>query len=330
MKRYNINWTAKALYNQMNKGRINFDCSVQRGFVWDNDKKSLLIHSMLYGYAIPAFYLTKNEDGYDSLDGKQRSNTIFEFMNNTFCLQNVPIVYDDEENEIDINGMYFDELSEEMQDRIKDFNLTIYYFEDMTENEVKEFFRRINNGKPLTTTELTRVKAVSIDKFQEIAKHEAIQNVVTEKGKNRFNDENFAMQIYAMAYMNDLDFGTKNFRPYIQEVIVEDKQKEEIVQGLNYISNCIEWLKSDSTNKEFQRVLRKLKARTHFVSMAYYGILCNRYKINNESFNKTVFDFFNISKTSTNEAYNDTVGAGSAKASAVQKRKNIIDSLIYA
>ncbi len=81
MKRYNMNLTCKGLYNRMEKSEINFDCAVQRGLVWDNAKNSLLIHSILYGYSIPAFYMTKNEDGsFDSLDGKQRSNAATQFM----------------------------------------------------------------------------------------------------------------------------------------------------------------------------------------------------------------------------------------------------------
>ena len=54
MQRFNINWTAKALVNQMEKGKVNYDNAVQRSLVWDTEKKSLLIHSMIYGYAIPA------------------------------------------------------------------------------------------------------------------------------------------------------------------------------------------------------------------------------------------------------------------------------------
>lgn len=41
MTRFNIQWTAKTLTNQMNKGKVNFDNAVQRGLVWDNGKKSL-------------------------------------------------------------------------------------------------------------------------------------------------------------------------------------------------------------------------------------------------------------------------------------------------
>ncbi len=51
MQRFNINWTVKALANQMERGKVNFDNAVQRNLVWDDEKKSLLIHSMIYGYA---------------------------------------------------------------------------------------------------------------------------------------------------------------------------------------------------------------------------------------------------------------------------------------
>ena len=33
MQRFNINWTAKALANQMEKGKVNYDNAVQRSLV---------------------------------------------------------------------------------------------------------------------------------------------------------------------------------------------------------------------------------------------------------------------------------------------------------
>ena len=42
MTRFNIQWTAKTLTNQMNKGKVNFDNAVQRGLVWDNGKRAFL------------------------------------------------------------------------------------------------------------------------------------------------------------------------------------------------------------------------------------------------------------------------------------------------
>ena len=58
MKRYNINWTAKTLCNQMSKSKINFDCAVQRGLVWDSSRKSLLIHSMIYVRILNFLYIS--------------------------------------------------------------------------------------------------------------------------------------------------------------------------------------------------------------------------------------------------------------------------------
>lgn len=330
MKRYNMNITCKGLYNRMEKGEINFDCAVQRSLVWDNERKSLLIHSILYGYSIPAFYMVKNdEDGFDSLDGKQRSNAIHDFISGEYGLsESFPVVYDDEGEEENFSGMYWENLPEWAQDRIKEYSLTVYYYEDMKEEEIREFFRRLNNGKPLSAVELTRVQCKCIDIIQELATHEAVEKAVTDKGKARFTDENLIMQIYGMAYMENLDFSTKVFRPYIQDAIISGEQKERILKGLNYVAACMKDLENNDT-KETNKVLRKLKSKTHFVSMAYYGMLCADKEVLTSDYIEKVFKFFNTgnNKASISTLYNETVGSGSAKSEAVKRRKNVIDNM---
>ena len=36
LKKATIPWTAKTLVGQIEKGKVTFDCAVQRGYVWDN------------------------------------------------------------------------------------------------------------------------------------------------------------------------------------------------------------------------------------------------------------------------------------------------------
>ena len=43
IKKANISWTAKQIVKMVDKGTINFDNAVQRGYVWDNTRKSMLI-----------------------------------------------------------------------------------------------------------------------------------------------------------------------------------------------------------------------------------------------------------------------------------------------
>lgn len=324
MNRLNVQWSAKTLVNQMKRGNVNFDNAVQRGLVWDVEKKSLLIHSMVYGYAIPAMYFTRDENKvYDSLDGKQRSNAICEFMNDEFALAtDTPPVYDDEGNMDDISGMTFSQLPEWVQDRINEYSLTIYYYEDMTEQEIREFFRRLNNGKPLTAVELTRVNTPCLVVFQQLAEHDAIQNVVTAAGKRRFTDENIAMQLYHMATVENPDFSTKSFREWAKSVETDNEVIGKIQSGLD--AYCAFFAELDPAADK--KILRTIKTRTHFVSCAYYCYLAVQKEATQDEINQTLRTFFS-GNPSTSEDYNKTVGSGSAKPGAVQTRQRIMQEL---
>ena len=326
MQRFNINWTAKALVNQMEKGKVNYDNAVQRNLVWDVEKKSLLIHSMIYGYAIPAMYFTRDESGvYDSLDGKQRSNTISEYLHDEFALStDTPAVVDDNGCVEDVSGLYFSQLPEWAQDKIKDYNLTIYYYEGMTEAEVREFFRRLNNGKPLSAIELTRANVPSLAIFQQLAKHKAIQFVVSEAGRKRFTDEMIAMQLYQLITEKSPDFSTKPFREWASKVEVDSEVLDTINAGLDAYSVFARSL-MDVNNK----VLRTVKGRTHFISCAYYCCLAVQYDVSQDEINRTLVEFFS-GHPSTSPEYNHTVSAGSAKPTSVQARRDAMRSLLPA
>ena len=326
MQRYNINWTAKALVNQMEKGKVNYDNAVQRNLVWDVEKKSLLIHSMIYGYAIPAMYFTRDENGvYDSLDGKQRSNAISEFLHDEFALSaDTPSVLDENGDVEDISGMYFSQLPEWVQDKIKDYNLTIYYYADMTEQEIREFFRRLNNGKPLSAIELTRANVPSLTIFQQLAKHKAIQFVVSEAGRKRFTDEMIAMQLYQLITEESPDFSTKPFREWASKVEVNSETLDTINSGLDaYIVFARSLI--DVNN----RVLRTIRGRTHFISCAYYCCLAVENGVERDEINRTLTEFFS-GHPSISAEYNHTVSAGSAKPTSVQTRRDVMRSLLPA
>ena len=324
MQRFNINWTAKALVNQMEKGKVNYDNAVQRSLVWDIEKKSLLVHSMIYGYAIPAMYFTRDESGvYDSLDGKQRSNTISEYLRDEFALStDTPAVVDDNGCMEDVSGLYFSQLPEWVRDRIKDYNLTIYYYEGMTEAEVREFFRRLNNGKPLSAIELTRANVPSLTIFQQLAKHKAIQFVVSEAGRKRFTDEMIAMQLYQLITEESPDFSTKPFREWASKVEVDSEVLDTINAGLDAYSVFARSL-IDVNNK----VLRTVKGRTHFISCAYYCCLAVQYDVSQDEINHTLTEFFS-GHPSISPEYNHTVSAGSAKPTSVQTRRDVMQSLL--
>lgn len=219
LKKANIQWTAKTLFNQMKKGAVCFDNAIQRGHVWDSKRKSLLVHSMLAGYPVPAFYAAKKENGYDMLDGKQRSTAISEFFSGKLVLNNIPPVeYTNGEDTkiVNINGMTYSDLPEELKDEFDSYSLTIYYFDGITDDEVTEMFFRLNNGKPLSAIELTRVKAKSLEKIREIGKHPLFSEALTEKAIGKYTNEDIIIKSYAVLHEENPSLETKVIRPYME------------------------------------------------------------------------------------------------------------------
>ena len=154
-------------------------------------------------------------DVYDNFDGKQRSLAFYDFLKDNFRLvdhKDITPVPNEEGELEDVRGLYFSNLPEWAQDRIISFNLTIYYFDDMSESEIKEFFRRLNNGKPLSSIEITRVQTKNLAVFQKLAQHSAIDFVTTKAAKKGFANENIAMQLYHMTTEETPNFSTKSFR----------------------------------------------------------------------------------------------------------------------
>ncbi len=163
---------------------------VQRGYVWDVKRSSLLIYSMIEGNHIPPFYAVKNEGKYDMLNEKQRCKSISSCIRGEFPLEDVPeIEVEDADGNtklIDINGMKFEELEEDIQDLVTGYSLTLYYFDDINDDQVAEMFLRLNNGKPISAIELTRAKAKSMTTIKEIGQHELFINSLTEKAISRY------------------------------------------------------------------------------------------------------------------------------------------------
>jgi len=338
IKKANIQWSGKQLTKSIEKGTVRFDAVVQRSLVWEQERKSLLIHSMIEGFPIPAFFASKDENGqYSMLDGKQRSNAISSFINNQYDLVGLPeVVIEVEveneegekeitEEEIDINGSLFENLPEELQDRIKDYSLTVYYFDGITDEEINELFFRLNNGKPLSAIELTRVKAKSLDKIKEIGKHSIFTSSLTEKSIAKYTNEDIVIKSWAIIYTNCPNFETKNIRPMIEQAEITDDQATNINKVYDKLLEIHTSLTATGV-KQDTKIAKRLITRTHLISLV--PIISKQ--INNGSWDLQQFTawirhFFSGTKSATiNEEYNEAARSGSGKAESIKKRLEVI------
>lgn len=281
LEKASIVWSAKQLSGMVKNGKINFEHIIQRSYVWERARKSALIESMILGYPIPTVYAKRIDDGsgkrgsntYYIMDGKQRLSTVKEFLNDEFALSKLqPIVYFDTESDkevvVDITEKKFSELPDGLQDYLNTVTFAVTYFDNLTKDEERELFKRLNNGKPLSTKARTLASARNIEELLDIGSHKLFEEMLTEKARASKNQVTLVMKAWTMLnkQVEDISFASKDFNPAIEEAVISDNEKLELAKVFDFIVGVHDELVS---NKE-KDVAKKLYTETHMISLIPY------------------------------------------------------------
>lgn len=276
MQKANISWTTKQIEKMVKNNLIKFDNVIQRSYVWEQTRKSLLIASLIEGYPVPPFYASK-VDGkiYDFLDGKQRINAICDYINDKYSLEGLrEITYTDDNGEVvteDLNGCKFSVLPEALRDTILSYNLLIYYYENITNGEVRELFRRLNNGKPLSAKEKNIASCIDIDEISKLGQHSVFSEILTEKGIESRKQIPIIMKVWAMLNLDikDVSFNTNDFNELMSETVTTEEQRKEIVACLDRFEELLEevFCRYRGSQNYAKIILKRIKSETHFVSL---------------------------------------------------------------
>lgn len=154
MKSYIKTRTVQSIVRDIKKGKIILDTGIQRKQgQWDRKKQSLLILSAIQEIIIPGIFAkeiinAKGETAWEILDGKQRLTVLNSFFNDEFRLDKS---YSDE-----YAGKKFSELDEDLQNTIKNTEITINIYQELTEQETEDVFCRLNNGQQLSNDNMYR------------------------------------------------------------------------------------------------------------------------------------------------------------------------------
>lgn len=319
LKKANISWSVKQVVKMIRNGNIKFDNAVQRGYEWDKKRASLLVHSALVGFPIPAFYAVKGEDGkYDMLDGKQRMTSLFKFCNNEFELTDIPGVVrtvGETEMEFDFNGMKYEDLDEDVRDDLDSAMLTVYYFDGITEDEVAEMFFRLNNGKAVNSSVTTRVKAKSKGIIKELGQHSLFQMALSKKALESYTNEDIAIKaLYMLSGADNLE--TKNVRAWISETEIDEKFASDLIC-------CFERIKvaAEAIEKIDKKTAKKILTKTHMLSLIPFIQKSRIDKVKDKELIDWLLSFYNVEdKCSKSFKYNEACATGANKIQAVTTR----------
>ncbi|HII4408780.1 TPA: GmrSD restriction endonuclease domain-containing protein [Clostridium perfringens] len=144
------------------RNKIVYDPYYQRNYVWDNDKATYFIESILLGTEIPPLVFFKTDEGkIEVIDGRQRYETLKNFLNSNLSLTKKGLTilkYLHKQKYIDLDDK-IQEIYLDTKIRIIEFSIVNKpKLTDRQEDLIKkEIFRRYNSGiTPLTAIDINR------------------------------------------------------------------------------------------------------------------------------------------------------------------------------
>lgn len=331
LEKASIVWSAKQLKGMVVNGKINFDHIVQRSYVWERSRKSALIESMIIGYPIPPVFAKRVDEGtgkrgsniYHIMDGKQRLSTIKEYLNDEFALTTLePVSFMDdeigEECTANISDKKFSELPEALQNFLNTVTINVTYFDNLTKEEERELFKRLNAGKPLSTKSRLLASCKDIEGLLDIGSHKLFDEMMTDKARANKNQVALVMKVWCMMNqeINDVCFESKTFNPLLEKTEISETEKLAMIEVFNLIVDTHEAL----IGRKEKKVAKKLYTETHMVSLVPYFKKAVEDGIASEMMADWLIEFFGTEDgASVSTLYNEAAGSGSAKSG------NIID-----
>lgn len=283
-ERKSTSLTISEFYDNYTLDKYRFDVAYQRNSgVWSEDKKSFLIDSILKNYPIPAIFLRPCVDTrtgktvYDVVDGKQRLETIIDFIENKIALP----TYFAEDDFIDeanleqageIAGLTFDEIKQKnngFPDYIKQFwtyMLNIEYLYEQEEELVASVFDRLNrNGEPLTRQELRNAKysgSELLNTVNKLANHPFWKEKLSRLKSVRMEDVEFISELFFVVLEGKILDSSQNVLDSLYEKYRDSSsQIQQAVQEFLEVMSYIDGLQIDFNT------LKRLSWTTHLYSL---------------------------------------------------------------
>jgi len=112
----------------------------QRNFVWNKERQSKFIESLLLGLPSPPMFTADTGDGrLEIIDGSQRLRTLADFIKGKLQLKKMEIL-------TELNGFRFNDLTKSRQRKFKNTTIRLITLTDKSDAEVRFILhKRLNN-----------------------------------------------------------------------------------------------------------------------------------------------------------------------------------------
>jgi len=279
---------------QRQRGNVKLSPKYQRRLVWPVSHKVYLIDTILRGLPIPKFFVQLIVDPktgktiYNVVDGQQRLNAIFEFIDGKFSLSKKHHPFP-EQLEEELEDASFQDLSKEYQEKFWSYLLTIEQLINATDYEIRDMFVRLNkNNVRLNAQELRNAlyegdfKKLSYDLANEWTEDFFLKNKILSLASiRRMGDAEYASELLVSMIYGIQDKKKKLDKYYADNEEMDEREIRKLKRNFNKIIKLIIKILGDDIKTT------RFRNKSDFYSLFYviFELLEEGYK-----FNENIFD----------------------------------------
>lgn len=216
------------------RNEIDLEPEYQRkGNIWSLEKKQLLIDSIINNYDIPKIYfheLNNNKFEYSVIDGRQRLETIWGFMNGEFPLSD-DFKYFRDEN-LNLKSLTYNDLAKEfpkIRINFDSFNLPIIIVQTEDIDLIEDMFSRLNEAVPLNAPEKRNaIGGNAVKAIRELINNEFFNKKI-KINNNRYQHHEVCAKLL-----------------YLEDCI--NKEKKIIDTSKSFLDKFVEYYKTNETS----------------------------------------------------------------------------------
>jgi len=218
------------LFNDMESGNLILRPTFQRNLVWNNSHKEKFLDTILRGFPFPEIYLADGEIDLETrvskrlvVDGQQRLDTIFSYINGDLPTRAIPL---------------FQDLTPKQQTDFYDYKVVVRDLGRLDEAQIVEIFQRINSvSYALNAMEINNAlyEGKYISTAQEIQNSDAFTNLemFSQNQYARMKDTEYILLIMSTLEEGGYFTGNSEIERYIKlyndEYPNAESIKDEIV-----------------------------------------------------------------------------------------------------
>jgi uncharacterized protein with ParB-like and HNH nuclease domain len=262
--------------------------------LWDKTKQSRLIESILIRFPMPAFFFDASDDSnWLVVDGLQRLSSIRNFaVEKTQPLSNMEFL-------TDLNGKYWDDLTDDLQRRIEEAQVVIYKIMPGTPTDVKfNIFKRINTGGLILEPQEIRHALFQGTPAKFVAKLASTEAFVEATGgkikTNRMLDRDFANRFLSFYLLGVENFGKKEYGQDLDTYMstamanLNNKSSTELEEIKVIFIKCLETCYEIFGEETFRKISRPYKRLPPINKSLYDALTVQIAKLSDEERNQLI------------------------------------------